>query len=173
MRPTTPRDRAGFRPPTRPERLSRSRTSPLACFGRRCRIDRASGSRSAIESWTWWRRSRWGVWNCRSDWPRPVTCPSSMASWHSRSKPGVPSARRYRRCFRKAAGWRRTAPCMSGCSGSATKYRCSCRRRSATTPTSMLRSTTPATWDRCSAPTTRCCRTTSGCRSDTMDEPRP
>ena len=46
------------------------------------------------------------------------------------------------------------------------------RGRSATTPTSTPRSSTPRTSARCCAPTTRCCPTTSGCRSATTAAPR-
>ena len=42
---------------------------------------------------------------------------------------------------------------------------CSCRRRSATTPTSTRRSITRRTSAACFGRTIRCCRTTSGCRS--------
>ena len=45
--------------------------------------------------------------------------------------------------------------------------RCSCPRASATTQTSTHRFTTPRTSAACSAPTTHCCPTTSGCPSAT------
>ena len=47
-----------------------------------------------------------------------------------------------------------------------------CPARSATTPTSTPASTTRRRSASCSAPTTRCCRTTSGCRSATTAAPR-
>ena len=46
-------------------------------------------------------------------------------------------------------------------------------RRSATTPTSTRRSSTRPTSAACSAPTTRCCPTTSSCRSAITAAPRP
>ena len=65
------------------------------------------------------------------------------------------------------AGEARALPAPGGADA-----RCTCRRGSATTPTSTSASTTRPTSAGCSARTTRCCRTTSTCPSATTAAPR-
>ena len=89
------------------------------------------------------------------------------ASWRWRPRPG-----RAAPCAVARAA--RTPPerALHGCLVPQADAEYALPAASATTPTSTRRSITRRPWASCSGPTTRCCRTTSGCRSATTAAPR-
>ena len=158
----------GWSPPTAPA-TSRFRTFPSACSGGAVRRAGASGNRH------------------RRDDPRPRRLPARLVCFTGlaaqagrgvrRTRAEPPDAARAGCTGRAAAAGERaarrptrrpmppTGDWATGFSSPSTTPSCSCRPRSATTPTSTPRSTTPPTSAACSAPTIRCCPTTSGSRS--------
>ena len=94
---------------------------------------------------------------------------AQRASWRPGATRRGASPRAERAAARRLAGRRaRRQIARTGCSCRCATPSSRCRRRSATTPTSTRRSSMRRTSAACSARTTRCCRTTSGCRSGIM-----
>ncbi len=165
-----PRPEPGAAGSPRPKatRTSRSRTCRWASSARPA-AGRAQGSPSATRSSTSppsppacsLARRNGSRGRGRSDAQRPAGAGRRPAPGPAGSAVAAPGRRR------AGASCGRAAAASGG-----GLHRCTCRRRSATTPTSMSASTTRPMSASCSAPTTRSCRTTNGCRSAITAGPR-
>ena len=159
MKRTTRRCAAGSHRPTRRAATSRSRTCPSAASG-------AAGTQRELAHRRGDRRP-----GARPARPRALVDTDDMNVLMAPAPPARSALRA--RALRRPARGQREASALA-------PTRC-CRRRrpstpcpaaSATTPISTPASTTPPRWASCSGPTTRCCPTTSGCRSATTAAPR-
>ena len=118
--------------------------------------------RAASEPWQHRRRDR-----------RPGAGPAAAAGFDRRRghatadgvEPGRTRATAPRAVRARCARTARAASSCSRCCSRSRRWSSGCRARSATTPTSTPASTTRRRSASSSVPTTRCCPTTSGCRS--------